>query len=140
MSLALASACSVNRHILRIETQGQLLNVDLASRQRKMDSDFEFMTQLAQHSAETLEAVSKRVEVIKQALATSSHQEEFAKQLRQVELLRSSAQELNKRMAEMEARASAMKEFQYGMFRSAAVPNQRSDAETANTTPKETDQ
>jgi TolA-binding protein len=129
--LALAPGCSVNRHVVSMQTQVHVLNNDLALRQRHMNSELEVMTQLVQHNAATLRAVTDRVERMRQEVTTRSEQERLAKLIRQLKHLRESAREMNATMAEMEARASELKDLQYAMIRS-AVPNPQTDTDTAN--------
>jgi len=118
LCLALTPGCSVNRHMVRIQTQVQLLNDDLALRQRHMNSELMIMTQLMQHNAATLKTVTQRVERMRQEVTASSEQESLAKLMRQLEDVRMSAREMNDTMAEVEARASEMKGLQYTMIRS----------------------
>lgn len=133
--LILAPSCSANRHMVRIQTQLQLLDNDLAIRQRHMNRELELMTQLVEHNSATLESVAKRVEEIRQLVATFSEQEKVAKQERQLKHLCGSAKEMNRTMVEMEARASEMKDLQYGMLRLIA-PSLQPETATAAGEPK----
>lgn len=128
--LALAPGCSVNRRMVRMQTQVQLLNDDLAVRQRQIHRELGIMTQLAQHNAATLSAVNRQVEKMQRQVATSGAEEKLAQQVRQLEHLRRTTQEMNSTMAQMEARAAQMKDLQYGMLRP-AVPSPQTDADLA---------
>ena len=134
--LALAPGCSVNRRMVRMQTQVQLLNDDLAIRQRQIHRELGVMTQLAKHNAASLREATRQVEEMQRQVAASSAQEKLAKQVRQLEYLRRTAQEMNSTMAEMEARASQMKELQYGMLRP-VLPSAQTGEDLATAEPKE---
>ncbi len=121
MLLVAAPACAVNRHVVRVHTQLQLLNDGLASRRQKMDRDFDTMTQLMQHNATTLESVSERVGKIQRAVGAFGRQQQFAAVVQQLEHLRKSAEELNGTLTEIQARAEAMNKIQYGALYPARI-------------------
>jgi hypothetical protein len=95
MLVAIGTACAVNRHMVRVQTQLQLLNDRLGTRQQKMDRDFETMTQLMGHNAAAFETVKGKIESIQAEVAASNRQQTDTALIAQLEHLRRSAQELN---------------------------------------------
>jgi hypothetical protein len=116
--LGVAPGCSVNRYVVRMQTQLRLMRDDLAIRQQKMNRDFSVMTQLARHSESSLENVARRVESIRPEVAPHTPGRDFAAVVPQLEHLCSSVQELNLTLAGLQARIEAMNEAQYELLRS----------------------
>jgi hypothetical protein len=116
--LGVAPACSLNRHGVRVQTQVRLLNDDLVFRQQKMERDFSVMSQLLRHNESSLENLTRSVESMRSEVGALNSQRTFAALVAQLEQLRTSVQDLNLTMAEMQARIEAMNDAQYESLRS----------------------
>lgn len=97
--------------------QLQVMNNDLAIRQKLIDRNLAAMTQLMQHNAATLEAAGEKSENMLRVITSSRNERKLALFTQQLERLRGSTQELNSKTVGMESRASAMKEGQNDMLR-----------------------
>jgi hypothetical protein len=138
--LMLIPACAVNRHLVRVHTQLRLMNDDLASRQQKMDRDFELMTQLMQQNAAALETATGKVESMRQAVAESHARQKAATMARQAQHLQGAAQEVDHMMTDIEARTKATNELLlrtlYPSRDGASQENNEGNSDKATESPK----
>ena len=95
----------------------QVLADNLTLKQQKTDSDFAAMAQLMQQSAAHLQVAVAKMESMQYQVAASRRSREIASLSWQISRLSQSAQDLNREMRQIEARAKAMKDFQENLLR-----------------------
>jgi hypothetical protein len=88
-----AFGCSVNRRVVRVQTQLQMIHNDLARRESRRIREFELMTRIMRQHSLSLETNAKKVEEMQRELSHSKRLERFDQLERQITRLRKSAQE-----------------------------------------------
>lgn len=117
VGLLLAPACAANRRFVRVQTQLELMNNDLAAGQRVMDRNLDSAMQLMQYNLDTLEAADARIDNMRTLVNASRSEQELAILGGRLERLCTSAQDLNSTMVEIESRASEVKQLQDDLLR-----------------------
>jgi septal ring factor EnvC (AmiA/AmiB activator) len=105
----LATACSANRQVVRLQTRMQVMNDVMEQRQEKMERDMALMSQLLEQNVAKAEAAEKELQRARQKMAARARRRPAARLAQDLRHVRRSLADVQASLAQAEKDLGALR-------------------------------